>query len=98
MDKAEAIELARRYKSVISERFADAEVYLYGSYSKGTAHKDSDIDVAVIVPKINSDRLASAAFLWKKVDDVSLLIEPVLMESNEHSPLYEDVMRTGTYI
>lgn len=98
MDKAEAIELARRYKSVISERFADAKVYLYGSYSKGTAHKESDIDVAVIVPKITGDRLSSAAFLWSKVDDVSLLIEPVLMEADEPSPLYEDVMRTGTYI
>lgn len=98
MDKVEAIELARRYKSVISERFADARVYLYGSYSKGTAHKDSDIDVAVIVPKIMGDRLSSSAFLWKKVDDVSLLIEPVLMEANEPSPLYEDVMLTGTSI
>ena len=52
MDKAEAIELTKRYKSVISEKFGNAKVYLYGSYSKGTAHKDSDIDVAVIVPKI----------------------------------------------
>lgn len=98
MDKAEAIELARKYKSVISERFADAKIYLFGSYSKGTAHKDSDIDVAVIVPRITGDRLALSAFLWHKVDDVSLLIEPVLMEQDEPSPLYEDVMRTGTYI
>lgn len=98
MDRAEAIELTRRYKIAISERFADAQVYLYGSYSKGTAHKDSDIDVAVIVPKIKDDKLTSSAYLWHKVDDVSLLIEPVLMEEGEASPLYEDVMRTGTHI
>lgn len=98
MDKTDAIELARKYKSVISERFADAKIYLFGSYSKGTARKDSDIDVAVIVPRIIGDRLALSAFLWHKVDDVSLLIEPVLMEEDEPSPLYEDVMRTGTYI
>lgn len=29
-----------------------AKVYLYGSYSKGNAHAESDIDVAVIVPKL----------------------------------------------
>jgi len=98
MDKAKAIELARQYKSAISERLADAQVYLFGSYSKGTAHEGSDIDVAVILPKITGDRLALSAFLWHKVDDVSLLIEPVLMEQGEPSPLYEDVMRTGTYV
>ena len=30
-----------------------AKVYLYGSYSKGNAHAESDIDVAVIVPKLH---------------------------------------------
>jgi len=30
-----------------------ATVYLYGSYSKGTAREDSDIDVAVVVPEVN---------------------------------------------
>lgn len=98
MDKAEALELTRRYKKAISERFSNAQVCLYGSYNKGTAHKDSDIDVAVIVPKITGDRLALSAFLWHKVDDVSLLIEPVLMEQDEQSPLYDDVVRTGTYV
>lgn len=98
MDRAEALELIRKYKRAISERFADAKVYLYGSYSKGTAHKDSDIDVAVIVPKITGDKLTQSAFLWHKVDDVSLLIEPVLLEDGEPSPLYEDVIHTGIFV
>lgn len=98
MDKAEAIELTRQYKIAISDKFKDVKVYLYGSYSKGTARKDSDIDVAVIVPKIDGDWLTLSSFLWHKVDDVSLLIEPVLMEEANPSPLYEDVMRTGTYV
>lgn len=98
MDKREAIELTRKYKYAISEKLKDAKVYLYGSYSKGTAHKDSDIDVAVIVPRINGDWLALSSFLWHKVDDVSLLIEPVLMDESNPSPLYEDVLRTGTYV
>ena len=32
---------------------------------------------------------------WLDVDKVNILIEPVLLEENHHSPLYDDVMRTG---
>ncbi len=98
MDKGEAIEIVRNYKHAIADKFRDAKVYLYGSYSKGTAHKDSDIDVAVIVPKIDGDFLTLSAYLWHKVDDVNLLIEPILMEDGEPSPLFEDVMKTGVAV
>ena len=33
--------------------------------------------------------------LWQDVDKVSLLIEPVLLEQCNPSPLYDDVMRPG---
>ena len=47
----EAIDLLRQYKHVKAKHFAEMpEVLLFGSYSKGTANKDSDIDVAIIVP------------------------------------------------
>lgn len=98
MDKGEAIEIVRNYKHAIADKFSDAKVYLYGSYSKGTAHKDSDIDVAVIVPKIDGDFLMLSAYLWHKVDDVNFLIEPILMEDGEPSPLFEDVMKTGVAV
>ena len=68
---------------------------MYGSYSKGTAHKDSDIDVAIVVPEISGDWFNIVPPLWTKARKISSLIEPVLMESSHPSPLYEDVMRTG---
>ena len=40
------------YIKEISKYYSIQEVYLFGSYAKGTSHEDSDIDVAVI---INSD-------------------------------------------
>lgn len=98
MDKAEALKLTREYKKAISEKFGEAKVYLYGSYNRGNARKESDIDVAVIVPRLNGDWLSLSSYLWHKVDDVSLLIEPVLMDESNPSPLYEDVIRTGTYV
>ncbi|MBO7501609.1 MAG: nucleotidyltransferase domain-containing protein [Paludibacteraceae bacterium] len=73
----------------------EARVYMFGSYSKGNQRPESDIDVAVIVPSIGDNWFAYTKGLWKDVDKVSLLIEPVLMEDAHPSPLYDDVIHTG---
>jgi len=98
--KDEALDLVRRYKEVISPRFdRDTKVVMFGSYSKGAPHEWSDIDVAVIVPKIAEGKwLEWSTSLWHDVKKVSLLIEPVLLEQNEPSPLFRDVMRTGVAV
>ena len=45
MDKEQALGIVRRYKEVIAPRFDDkVKVYMFGSYSKGNANPDSDID------------------------------------------------------
>ena len=86
----------RQYKHIISKHFdEEPRVLIFGSYSKGTAHKDSDIDVAVIVSSYGDRKLELSKALWHDVDDVSLLIEPVLMSTEHPSPLYDDVMRSG---
>lgn len=92
----EALALVREYKRIISPRFSQRpKVYLYGSYSKGYANPWSDIDVAVVVPAINGDWLEKSTDICLDAFKISSLIEPVLMEENEPSPLYRDVMRTG---
>ena len=97
--REEAIDLVRQYKHVIAKHFSEVpEVMLFGSYSKGTANKDSDIDVAVIVPSYGDRKLELSKALWHDVDDVSLLIEPVLIAKDHPSPLYEDILQTGVRI
>jgi len=72
---------------------------MYGSYAKGYANPDSDIGVAVIVPEPEiTDHWELWADLWGDVRKVNTLIEPVLMEANEYSPLYCEVMRTGVAV
>lgn len=96
LSQSDAIELVRKYKQVISPRFdSPFTVMMYGSYSKGGANPDSDIDVAVIVPTYGDKKLEWSVNLWHDVDKVSFLIEPVLMAEDCWSPLYDDVMRTG---
>ena len=96
LTRDEALGLVRRYKEVISPRFAvEPKVMMYGSYSKGYANPDSDIDVAVIVPTYGDRKMEISKLLWRDVRSVSFLLEPVLMAEDRWSPLYDDVMRTG---
>ena len=99
LTRDEALQLVRDYKRVITPRFAvEPKVYMYGSYSKGYPRPESDIDVAVIVPKVEGDWLKISTDLWLDVDKVNILIEPVILEENHRSPLYDDVMRTGVAV
>lgn len=96
LSRDEALELVRRYKQVLMARFQEEpKVLMFGSYSKGCANPDSDIDVAVIVPTYGDKKFEIATLLWHDVRQVSFLIEPVLMAEDRWSPLYDDVMLTG---
>ena len=56
----------KKYIKEISKHYSIQEVYLFGSYAKGTNHEDSDIDVAVVVPRssISDDILKDMARLY----------------------------------
>lgn len=97
LPKEFALELVRRYKEVIAPHFdSDIKVMMFGSYAKDCPNEWSDIDVAVIVPKIEEGTWFDTSIsLNKDVDKVSLYIEPILLESGEDSPIYREVMRTG---
>lgn len=100
ISREEALGIVRRYKRVISSRYhSEPRVVMYGSYAKGHATPDSDIDVAVIVPQLEiTNHWEQSADLWGDVRKVNVLIEPVLLEDNEDSMLYREVMRTGVAV
>ncbi len=98
MDKEQAIELARRYKTALAEHLPLKALYLYGSFSKGTNHADSDIDIAVIVERMSDDYFEDTPLLWKIKRKISNLIEPVLLTEDLNNPLYSDIVKTGTLI
>jgi len=95
-----ALELVRRYKEIIAPHFdSEMKVMMFGSYANGHPHEWSDIDVAVIVPKVDKDKwMETVVSLNRAVDTVSCYIEPILLESNEDTPIYREVMRTGVTV
>lgn len=100
LPKEFALELVRRYKEVIAPRFDPAmKVMMFGSYAKDCPNEWSDIDVAVIVSKIEEGTwFDTSVSLNKDVDKVSLYLEPILLENGEDSPIYREVMRTGVAV
>ena len=98
MDKEKVVKIAQRYKAAVAEHFPIKALYLYGSYSKGNATEDSDIDIAVVVDRLCDNYFEDTPLLWKLRRKISNLIEPVLLTEDPHNPLYADVLKTGIRI
>ena len=98
MDKRQALDIARKYKSMVAEHLPLKALYLYGSYSKGNFTEESDIDIAVVVSKRSDNYFEDTPLLWKLGRKVSYLIEPILLTEDDDSPLYADILRTGVLV
>lgn len=78
MDKTAAVGVATKYSQLLNRHFSAKMVVLFGSYAKGTARPDSDIDVAVVVDKLEGDFLDTYRKLFQLRRDIDIRIEPVL--------------------
>jgi len=55
MDNEGILLKLREYKKLLSQRMQIRQLILFGSWAKGTARAESDIDVAVVVNGIEGD-------------------------------------------
>jgi predicted nucleotidyltransferase len=99
MDKKEAINKVRQYRSVLKNYLSFDTVYLFGSYAGENFREDSDIDVAVVVSNISGDFFSVNPLLWKLRRQVDDRIEPVLIDrNNDRSGFLEEIKRNGIEI
>ena len=77
MDKEQARKLVEEYAKIVISNMVVNKIVLYGSYARGDYRKDSDIDVAVVVPResISEDILEDMAKLFKLRRNISSDIE-----------------------
>lgn len=99
MDKEQVVEKVRRYSEAVRRDFDVEKIVLFGSYAKGTARENSDIDVAVVVRSMPQDWLSSSARLFRLTRDIDVNIEPVMLdESQDKSGFLEEIERTGEVV
>ena len=99
MDIAEVIEKLGRYKQLLRKQIKFDQLILFGSYAKGTAHADSDMDVAVIVDELKMDYFTTRPLLWKIRREVDDRIEPILLEKNsDESGFITEIIKHGIII
>ena len=85
------------YIKEVSKHYNIKEVYLFGSYAKGTNHKDSDIDVAIVINSDNNsfDLMVELMMLTQNID---LRIEPhpiKVKDFEEGNPFVQEIIDTG---
>ncbi len=54
MDRTDALNIAREFAAVIKANYDCKQIFLFGSYAKGTYHEESDIDIAVILKEFEN--------------------------------------------
>jgi predicted nucleotidyltransferase len=104
MDKRETIVgKVRDYRKLVNASFPVKidQFWLFGSYAKGNPHKDSDIDVALVVDHLSDDYsiLDTEPILWKLLEQVDFRIEPhVIARDTDYAGFLNEVQRTGIEI
>ena len=96
LDKETVVKLAEQYALEVVKLLNPQAVVLFGSYAKGTAKADSDIDIAVILNNFTGDYLEIYKQLYRLRRNISADIEPVLLDSSQDdSGFVTEVLKTG---
>ena len=103
MSRDQAKKIVETYAQRLkSQGFLFNQIYLYGSFAKGTSSNWSDIDVCVVSNKfVGKDWNKNEQELWRLRRKIDLRIEPVGMSSEEFnglSPLASEIKKTGIAI
>ena len=91
------INIAKLYIQKIPVDLELKKAYIFGSYAKGNQHPDSDIDIAVVIGKMD-DFFAVQMQLMRLRRDIDLRIEPHPIfegDFNIQNPFAYEIEKTG---
>ena len=102
MYKREDIDkIINRFISMVSNEFPVKGLYLFGSYAKGNARENSDIDIAIISDKFEGRRFWDREKLGKYIikSSFDLEVHPYKTEDfTEDDPFVKEIIMTGQKI
>jgi len=99
VDQKQAVHKVKQFARLVRQHLPACDVLLYGSYARGSSHRYSDIDVAIVVDEYKGDLLGMKARLFRLRRDIDVRIEPLLVE-RKHDPanFLAEIVRTGKVI
>ena len=100
MDKTEdIIAMAKEYAELVKASNLPIQIdkaYLFGSFAKGTPHKDSDIDIAFVVSNWNGGYFDTIVPIWGLGKKMDTRIEPHIIDPDEdYAYFLREIQRTG---
>lgn len=99
MDQRKVIDIVKQFSELVKQNYSVKQIYLFGSYAKGNAKEESDIDVAIILEEIGDDYLEQSTKLFQLRRKVDLRIEPVILElNNDISGFLEEIHSYGILV
>jgi len=104
MAKSEVIELLKQYCLLLNISGIPVEkAFLYGSYSRGDATPDSDIDIMLVSQMFDADNADANIKAWSYTRKIDTRIEPYTVGlqqflNDEVSPLLQIVKQEGIEI
>jgi len=99
--------ILKRISSAIKSKDSNAEVFLFGSHARGTADKNSDWDILILLNQANIPVEAEQELRHSLLDielEVSEVISTLIYAKNEWdhkyniTPLYRNIMNEGKRI
>lgn len=68
---------------IITKTYGKCSIYLFGSYAYGTPSLSSDLDIAVIMEKVESKE-EKAIEIWKELEDIPMPKDIVVASQREY--------------
>lgn len=97
---AKEMKIAEKFKQLVSQRVKVIELRVFGSRARGDATEDSDLDVLVVVEKLDHaiDKYISEC-AWETGFPEDIVVMPVAIteESLKNSPLRQSVFIRTVY-
>ena len=104
MVKKHILNKLKRFRQLLEKEGISVEkLILYGSHARGTARRDSDIDVCVVSKNFGKDIIEERCYLFHQAPKIDARIEPIAFslhdyETNRLSPILHEIQKTGIEI
>jgi predicted nucleotidyltransferase len=101
MGKGQAIRVIKEFINALKREGINIDrVILFGSYARGNARPDSDIDIAIISKDFGKDRVEEGMTLFRIAGKIDPRLEPIpfsikVFENDTWVPLVYEIRQKG---